>query len=180
MKGAMPEHGFTLLEVLIALVVVAVVLSAATVAVGGAARRQAGLEERTFATWAAQNTLCRLRLDGFAGDATQAEQSIAGQRWRVDVKARTQGPLRRVDLAVRLAVEAEPRINRAEPRINRAAPRINKAEPVARLTGFLPVPVSDTGPDQRPAPTPLPDAPSVPKAQDRSMPGPESSPELAP
>jgi general secretion pathway protein I len=161
MKCVMQERGFTLLEVLIALLVVAVTLSAATAAVGGAARRQAGLEERTFATWAAQNTLSRLRLDDFAGDATQSEQSIAGQTWRVDVKARAEGPLRRVDLTVRRAGEAE-------------------AQPLARLTGFLPTPVQDAGPDKQPAPTLSPDSPSDPQAQDRSMPRTESPPELAP
>lgn len=117
-----PMRGFTLLEVLIALVVVAVTLAAATAAIGGAARRQRGLEERTFATWAAHNALGRLRLEGFAGEATELEQTLAGQRLRIDVQVRAGEALRRVELAVR---------------------RPGEAEPVARLIGFLPTPVPD-------------------------------------
>ena len=120
MRG--PMRGFTLLEVLIALVVVAVTLAAATAAIGGAARRQRGLEERTFATWAAHNALGRLRLEDFAGEATEVEQTQAGQRLRIDVQVRAGEALRRVELAVR---------------------RPGEAEPVARLTGFLPAPVRD-------------------------------------
>jgi len=125
-----PMRGFTLLEVLIALVVVAVTLSAATAAIGGAARRQRGLEERTFATWAAHNALGRLRLEGFAGEATQIEQTQAGQRLQIDVQVRAGETLRRVELAVR---------------------RPGEAEPVARLTGFLPTPVQDGAPPLTPA-----------------------------
>lgn len=125
-----PMRGFTLLEVLIALVVVAVTLSAATAAIGGAARRQRGLEERTFATWAAHNALGRLRLEGFAGEATQVEQTQAGQRLQIDVQVRAGETLRRVELAVR---------------------RPGEAEPVARLTGFLPIPVQDGAPPLTPA-----------------------------
>lgn len=117
-----PMRGFTLLEVLIALVVVAVTLAAATAAIGGAARRQRGLEERTFATWAAHNALGRLRLEGFAGEVTEVAQTLAGQRLQIDVQVRDGETLRRVELAVR---------------------RPGEAEPVARLTGFLPTPVQD-------------------------------------
>ena len=125
-----PMRGFTLLEVLIALVVVAVTLAAATAAIGGAARRQRGLEERTFATWAAHNALARLRLEGFAGEATQVEQTQAGQRLQIDVQVRAGETLRRVELAVR---------------------RPGEAEPVARLTGFLPAAVQDGAPPLTPA-----------------------------
>lgn len=128
MPGSM--RGFTLLEVLIALVVVAVTLAAATAAIGGAARRQRGLEERTFATWAAHNALARLRLEGFAGEATEVEQTLAGQRLQIDVQVRAGETLRRVELAVR---------------------RPGEAEPVARLTGFLPTPVADGAPPLTPA-----------------------------
>lgn len=125
-----PMRGFTLLEVLIALVVVAVTLSAATAAIGGAARRQRGLEERTFATWAAHNALARLRLEGFAGEATEVEQTQAGQRLQIDVQVRAGETLRRVELAVR---------------------RPGEPEPVARFTGFLPTPVQDGAPPLTPA-----------------------------
>ncbi|MGK2943064.1 MAG: type II secretion system minor pseudopilin GspI [Immundisolibacter sp.] len=116
----MRARGFTLLEVLVALLIVAITLSAATAAVGGAALRQRGLEERTFATWAAQNTLNRVRLNGLPGDRLEQRQALAGVNWRVDVQARTEHSMRRLELVVR---------------------RVGEAQPLARLTGFLPVPV---------------------------------------
>ena len=143
-----PMRGFTLLEVLIALVVVAVALAAATAAIGGAARRQRGLEERTFATWAAHNTLGRLRLDGLAGDHAERQQALAGQRLQVTVQAHDQEALRRLELVVH---------------------RVGEDEALARLTGFLPLPMSNPGPapesgsQQQPAPDgasgPAPEAP---------------------
>jgi general secretion pathway protein I len=143
-----PMRGFTLLEVLIALVVVAVTLAAATAAIGGAARRQRGLEERTFATWAAHNALGRLRLEGFAGEATQVEQTQAGQRLQIDVQVRAGETLRRVELAVR---------------------RPGEAEPVARLTGFLPAAVQDGAP-------PSPSQPAGEAAADTPNPSRRSTP----
>jgi len=156
MDGPMRARGFTLLEVLIALLIVAITLSAATAAVGGAARRQRGLEERSFATWAAQNTLNRLRLDGLPGDHMQQRQALAGQNLLVEVQARAEGPLRRLELVVRRIGEAESGVN-------------NEAEPLAHLTGFLPMPtpesalvpqrppVPQSGPPQQPARTPIPE-----------------------
>lgn len=155
----MRARGFTLLEVLIALLVVAITLSAATAAVGGAARRQRGLEERTFATWAAQNTLNRLRLDGLPREQLDQTQTLAGQQLRVGVQARAAGPLRRVELAVR---------------------RADEAEPVARLTGFLPVPIleSEPVPQQQPMLDSAPGQP--PDLTQESEPMRQPEPELAP
>lgn len=133
MRG--PMRGFTLLEVLIALVVVAVTLAAATAAIGGAARRQRGLEERTFATWAAHNTLGRLRLDGLPGDHLERQQALAGERLLVTVQAHDEEALRRLDLVVH---------------------RVGEDEVLARLTGFLPMPMVEPvpggGSQQQPAP----------------------------
>lgn len=130
-----PMRGFTLLEVLIALVVVAVTLAAATAAIGGAARRQRGLEERTFATWAVHNTLGRLRLDGLPGDHLERQQAMAGQRLQVTVQAHDQEALRRLELVVH---------------------RVGEDEVLARLTGFLPMPMVEPvpggGSQQQPAP----------------------------
>ncbi len=124
-----PMRGFTLLEVLIALVVVAVTLAAATAAIGGAARRQRGLEERTFGTWAAHNTLERLRLDGLPGDHLERQQAMAGERLQVTVQAHDEEALRRLELVVH---------------------RVGEDEVLARLTGFLPMPMVDPGPESQP------------------------------
>lgn len=144
MRG--PMRGFTLLEVLIALVVVAVTLTAATAAIGGAARRQRGLEERTFATWAAHNTLGRLRLDGLPGDHLDRQQAMAGERLQVAVQAHDEEALRRLELVVH---------------------RAGEDEVLARLTGFLPQPMSNPGPapESGSPQQPAPDGASVPLAE---------------
>jgi general secretion pathway protein I len=136
-----PMRGFTLLEVLIALVVVAVTLAAATAAIGGAARRQRGLEERTFATWAAHNTLGRLRLDGLPGDHLERQQALAGERLLVTVQAHDQDALRRLELVVH---------------------RVGEDEVLARLTGFLPMPMVDPVPESGSQQQPAPDGVSGP------------------
>lgn len=56
--------GFTLLEVLVALVIVAVALGACLRATGMLADSSAGMRERTLAQWSAANHLARLRLIG--------------------------------------------------------------------------------------------------------------------
>jgi general secretion pathway protein I len=136
-----PMRGFTLLEVLIALVVVAVTLAAATAAIGGAARRQRGLEERTFATWAAHNTLGRLRLDGLPGDHLERQQPLAGERLQVTVQAHDEEALRRLELVVH---------------------RVGEDEVLARLTGFLPMPMVEPLPGAESPPQPAPAGASGP------------------
>ncbi len=136
-----PMRGFTLLEVLIALVVVAVTLAAATAAIGGAARRQRGLEERTFGTWAAHNTLGRLRLDGLPGDHVERQQAMAGERLQVTVQAHDEEALRRLDLVVH---------------------RVGEDEVLARLTGFLPMPMVEPLPGAESPPQPAPAGASGP------------------
>ena len=142
-----PMRGFTLLEVLIALVVVAVTLAAATAAIGGAARRQRGLEERTFATWAAHNTLGRLRLDGLPGDHVERQQAMAGERLQVTVQAHDEEALRRLELVVH---------------------RVGEDEVLARLTGFLPLPTVE--------PLPGAESPQQPAPAGASGPVPEPQP----
>lgn len=139
----MRARGFTLLEVMIALLVVALTLAAATGAVGGAARQQTGLVERTFATWAAQNLLTRLRLEGLADTRVQEEQVLAGRRFRVEATAQAQGSLRRIELAVRGATGDTV---------------------LARLTGFLPMPTPESkpAPEQQPVPVRESDPEQVP------------------
>ena len=57
------QSGFTLLEVLIALVVVAVALLALSRAAATQVDTLAKLEERTYALWVADNVLTRVRMD---------------------------------------------------------------------------------------------------------------------
>lgn len=58
------SHGFTLLEVLVALVVVGTALGASLRAVGSLAQNGSGLRAAMVATWSAENRLAQLRLSG--------------------------------------------------------------------------------------------------------------------
>jgi general secretion pathway protein I len=96
--------GFTLLEVLVALAIVAVALTGGMRAVGGALRSGELLHERTLANWVAANRLARLRAEGAfpaLGD-DQGETEQAGRRfvWRQRVQATPNALFRRVDVSV--------------------------------------------------------------------------------
>ena len=56
--------GFTLLEVLVALVIVGTALGASLRAVGSLTSNSAGLRATMMATWAAENRQVQIRLDG--------------------------------------------------------------------------------------------------------------------
>jgi general secretion pathway protein I len=127
-------RGFTLLEVLVALLVVSITLAAANAAVGGAASRARALEQRTFAGWAAHNVLTRLWLDGFSGTTTQAVQTQAGERLRVLVDIQPRAGLRQATLTVHPAADAPEDVV------------------LARLTGFLPALGGEAAPKPEPAP----------------------------
>src|SRR5687767_3505702 len=76
--------GFTLLEVLVALAVLAVALAAGTRALGQAVDLSAGLRDRSIALWVAQNRLAQHRLRGGwpALEASEGEDEMGGSRWR--------------------------------------------------------------------------------------------------
>lgn len=56
--------GFTLLEVLVALVIVGTALGACLRAVGSLANNNEAMRETTLATWSAENRLAHIRIDG--------------------------------------------------------------------------------------------------------------------
>jgi general secretion pathway protein I len=122
--------GFTLLEVLVALAVLALSLGAAIQAVGDYTTNQAYLRDRTFAEWVARNQLASVQLSGQwpavgqqKGDAEMpapgAETEGREWRWTMQVIQTAEADLRRLD------IEVFPR------------DAGDKAEPVARLSGFM-------------------------------------------
>ena len=58
-----PSRGFTLLEVLVALVIVGTALGASLRAVGSLTSNSAGLRASMMATWSAENRLVQIRLE---------------------------------------------------------------------------------------------------------------------
>ena len=114
-------RGFTLVEILVALAIVAIALSAGMRALAQATDTASALKARTLALWVAQNRLAAAQiatpwpaLGSYSGDATQAGAPFV---WRASVTATPNLAFRRIEIAV------------AEPRSADYA--------LARLVGFL-------------------------------------------
>jgi general secretion pathway protein I len=84
------EHGFTLLEVMIALAIFATLAAAALSASQYVLSQSAGLEERLFAAWLADNQLSELSLQRSLGIGRQQFVVAYAQRdWSVSQVIRT-------------------------------------------------------------------------------------------
>lgn len=113
-------RGFTLLEVLIALVVLGVSLTALIHAAGVSTRDFAGMRERTLAGWIAANVLTETRLKENDPPTGRRDGRVryAGRMWdwTLEVQATAEEGVKRLD--VRVYADAE------------------RTDPVASLTGF--------------------------------------------
>jgi general secretion pathway protein I len=126
------ERGFTLVEVLVALMVVAMGLAALMVAVSGAARTSGYLRDKTLAQWIAMNRLTEVRLNStnkFAKNTDTAEVKFAGRTWHYDTKYfdTSIGTMKRIVVRV-YAGDAKA-----------------KGSPIAESTSFLGTAVSNPG-----------------------------------
>ncbi len=83
-------RGFTLVEVLVALMIVAMGLAALMVAVSGTARTSGYLRDKTLAQWIALNRLSELRLNlskaGQTTDTGTGELKFANRMWHYDTR----------------------------------------------------------------------------------------------
>ena len=102
--------GFTLIEVLVALFVVATALAALGFAGARALSNQAVLEERTFALWAADNQLAEARLQASMQPGSTGGSVRIGNRdwrWQRQVQLAPGGQLWRIDVTI-LAPDGQP------------------------------------------------------------------------
>lgn len=98
--------GFTLLEVLVALAVLAIAMSAIIHAATQSIRGVAALREQTFAGWVALNQVNQLLLESkpWPSEGRRVGKAdLAGRTWRWEAQfAKTDDPdLRRVEMTVR-------------------------------------------------------------------------------
>lgn len=115
--------GFTLLEVLIAILLLSLSLTALVRLSGLEARSSAHLRDSTLAQWVAANAIAEARLrDGFpAVGRRDGEETMGGRRWR---------------WVLTVAGTDEPSIRRLEVQVFDAEQDTRSASPSAGLTGF--------------------------------------------
>ncbi|MGH8222123.1 MAG: type II secretion system minor pseudopilin GspI [Woeseiaceae bacterium] len=99
-----PQRGFTLIEVMVALAIVALGLGAVAAAVSQMADAANAMQERTYAAWVAQNRIAEMRLANVVPDVSSTSDQVryAGIEWtwRATVSETGVENLFRVDVAV--------------------------------------------------------------------------------
>jgi len=115
-------RGFTLLEVMVAMTILALTMGAVIRAVGGYTANQAYLRDRTLAAWVARNVLVEQQVNDAWPSVGELKGSaeMGGREWRwVGTVSQTdEQDLRRLDVKIRPS-DAE------------------ESEPIAVLSGFL-------------------------------------------
>lgn len=105
------SRAFTLLEVLVALAVLALALGALVRAGGEQARSLDHLRTRSFAEWVAADQLARARLaETWPDTGTRRGVTHMGQRqwhWRQSVSPTEDEDIRRIEITVRMEPESE-------------------------------------------------------------------------
>ena len=123
MRPRPPARGFTLVEVLVALMIVAMALAALMVAVSGTARTSGYLRDKTLAQWMALNRLSevRLNLTKFGQNTDTGEIKFANRTWHYDT--------RYYDTTVTTMKRVVVRVYAGDAK--------TKGNPIAESTGFL-------------------------------------------
>lgn len=102
-------RGFTLLEVLVALGIFALVAASVLTATARSLQTAARLEDKTFALWLADNRLQELQLAETPPDdgSEKGEETYAGRRWlwQSQVQATSEPGMRRATVWVALRPE---------------------------------------------------------------------------
>lgn len=97
-------RGFTLIEMLVALAILAIALAATQRAVSGALGNAYELRQRLLASWVAENRLAELRasraLPALGEVAGEEEQGGITFHWRINVGSTPNAAIRRVEIRV--------------------------------------------------------------------------------
>jgi general secretion pathway protein I len=151
MRSRAGTSGFTLVEILVALAVLAIALTATAHALGSAIDTTAALRERVLARWVAEDRLTELELrsEWPALDTKEGDATMGGRRfhWVQETGVTPVTRLRRVEVSVML-------------------PGVKV--PLVRLTGFVEQTgssVTTSSPSQTGNPSPMGDSPSGTQSQ---------------
>lgn len=164
MIAAHSRRGFTLIEVLVALVIVAVGVAAVLGALTSAANSTSYLRDKTFANWIALNRLTETRLSAAApvDGKTDGVLTYAGRRWQwqQEIAPSQLTGMKRIDVRVRLFDDSRP--GAADERISPTTSWVIQAtgfvgaaiaQPSAALPVWEPAP-TNTAPNNPGGPTP--------------------------
>ncbi len=101
------NRGFTLLEVLVAMAILATAMGAIIQAVGHSANQLGYLRNQTFASWVALNEINRVLLEQEWPEVTTlngtTEMATQEWQWEMEISATSDEDLRRLDVTVSLA-----------------------------------------------------------------------------
>lgn len=130
MKPGTSQRGFTLVEVMVALAIVALALPAMLNLIMSQLDSAASVREKTYAYWVAENELTRIRLrqayfpDNKLSERESGQREMLGVNWQWELLTETTGveDFYRMDIRVgRAAGTSESRVN----------------EPLAIISGFI-------------------------------------------
>ncbi len=100
--GSKQHDGFTLIEVLVALAIIAVALTAGMRVLAQSVDGASSLKARTLALWVAENRLARAQLGEAAFDAATGQETQAGLTfaWRQSITATPNPAFRKIEIVV--------------------------------------------------------------------------------
>lgn len=111
MKREQAQKGFTLLEVLVAMVILSVSLLAAIKVVTEVTRSASYMQDKTIAQWVAMNKIAEMRLaKGLPGDGrSEGEEEMAGRnwKWKINFKKTAYPAVREAEVEVRQGNESK-------------------------------------------------------------------------
>ncbi len=156
------HKGFTLIEALVATLIVALALVAVSTKVSLAAKVAKRTQETTFGRWVAMNAITELRLKAGLPDVGRSdgdeEMANTNWRWTMDISKTPVEGLRRVDVEVA-------RIESPDVTVYKMAAFIGNNTPGATLRPWSGWPDAGDGAGSPDAPTLQPGAPAVPGVQ---------------
>ncbi|MGB5131543.1 MAG: type II secretion system minor pseudopilin GspI [Steroidobacteraceae bacterium] len=105
MKPGNATRGFTLIEVMVAVAIVAIGMFAVFKVIGDTTGNIGFLRDKSLAEWIADNQITEIRLSGEypSVDRTEGDVEYAGRKWHwiANVSQTPVGGLRRIDITVR-------------------------------------------------------------------------------